>query len=326
MQMIRRNIELETRLIDDLLDLSRITSGKLSLRLEVVDLNESMEHVCEICRPQILEKGLHLHKDLDSRAGPVRVDSSRLQQVFWNVLKNAAKFTPEGGDIHVSTRRVKAGVVEVVVKDTGAGIPADNLPKIFNAFEQGDAGVTRQFGGLGLGLAISKALVELHGGTIRVESDGAGKGSVFTIELPAIEEPLPEKPNPAAESKRPSPGSLKLLVVEDHADTANMLALLLRATGHRVETATTVADALHLAASHRFDLLISDVGLPDGTGYELMKILQSTRALRGIAMSGFGSDEDMRKSYAAGFSDHLVKPVNFAVLEHTIRRVMDRNE
>lgn len=325
MQMIRRNIELETRLIDDLLDLSRITSGKLSLRLEVIDLNESMEHVCEICRAQILEKGLHLHKDLDSHAGLVKVDPSRLQQVFWNVLKNAAKFTPEGGDIRVSTRRISEGVVEVVVRDTGAGIPVENLPKIFNAFEQGDAGVTRQFGGLGLGLAISKALVELHGGTIRVESEGAGKGSVFTIELPAIQEPLPQKTNPAAESKRPSPGSLKLLVVEDHADTANMLALLLRATGHRVETATTVADALGLAANHKFDLLISDVGLPDGTGYELMKILQSTRALRGIAMSGFGSDEDMRKSYAAGFSDHLVKPVNFAVLEHTIRRVMDRS-
>ena len=324
MDMIRRNIELETRLIDDLLDLSRITSGKLTLRLEAVDLNEAVEHVCEICRPQILEKGLRLHVEKGAALGRVNADPSRLQQVLWNVLKNAAKFTPEGGDIFVTTRKAAGNRIEVIVRDTGAGIPREMLSRIFIAFEQGDAGITRQFGGLGLGLSISRALLDLQGGSIRVDSPGAGLGSVFTIELPSMNTADSTRSGSSPDASRYASGSLRLLVVEDHSDTATMLALLLRTTGHRVEIANDVAGALKLAETETFDLMISDVGLPDATGYELMQKIRQVRPIRGIAMSGFGMDEDMRKSFAAGFSEHLVKPVNFAVLEQTIRRVMEK--
>jgi len=182
--MIKRNIELETKLIDDLLDLSRITSGKVELKIEAVDLNEAVRHVCAICRPQLVEQDVCLKTDLGINAGIITADPARLRQVLWNVLKNAVKFTPAQGTIRVSTARLDRDRCEVRVQDSGMGIPPDVLPRIFNAFEQGEAHITRRFGGLGLGLAISRALVELQGGTIRAESEGQSKGATFIVELP----------------------------------------------------------------------------------------------------------------------------------------------
>jgi signal transduction histidine kinase len=176
MAMIRRNVELEIKLIDDLLDLSRITSGKLNLHLGPVDLNAAVRQVCDICRSQIQEKGIRLRTDLDATIERVAADSSRLQQVLWNVLSNAAKFTPEGGSICVRTSMAGEGRTLVEVRDTGAGIAPEVLPKVFDAFEQGDVRVTTQFGGLGLGLAISKALVELHRGSIFSRLNGRSSG------------------------------------------------------------------------------------------------------------------------------------------------------
>ena len=316
--MIRRNVELETKLIDDLLDLSRITSGKLALRPQVVDLNDAVRHVCSICRDQILEKSIKLRCELDANAGEVTADPARLQQVLWNVLKNAAKFTPEGGQIELMTRRLEGDRVSIRVADTGAGIAPDMLPRVFDAFEQGDPRVSREFGGLGLGLAITKSLVELHQGAIRVQSDGPGRGCVFTIEFPA-------RPAPVAHAKPRSPDAkanrLRLLIVEDHADTAMVLRKLLSASGYHVKTAACAASAMQMIEQEPFDLLISDIGLPDWNGYELMKRIRAAHAIRGIAMSGFGMDEDIRKSREAGFADHLVKPVNVAQLHDVIRRV-----
>jgi PAS domain S-box-containing protein len=319
MAMIRRNVELETKLIDDLLDLSRITSGKLRLRLQSVDLNEAVRQVCEICRPQILEKGIRLQCELDDGVGIVSADSARLQQVLWNVIKNAAKFTPEGGTIHVSTR-ASGSVMQVQVRDTGIGIEREMLSRVFEAFEQG-AGITRQFGGLGLGLAISKALVDLHGGSIRVESEGAGKGTTFRIAIPSqvIASAGPAK-DTQPEAKWET-GQLRLLVVEDHADTARTLARLLRGAGFQVKTAGDVTTGVRLATAEPFDLLISDLGLPDGTGYDLLKRIVEHRPMKAIAMSGFGMDEDLRKSREAGFSEHLVKPVNVPELLQAVRRI-----
>jgi PAS domain S-box-containing protein len=316
--MIRRNVELETKLIDDLLDLSRITSGKLALRPQVVDLNDAVRHVCSICRDQILEKSIKFHCELDANAGEVTADPARLQQVLWNVLKNAAKFTPEGGQIELTTRRSAGDRVSVRVRDTGAGIAPETLPRVFDAFEQGDPRVSRQFGGLGLGLAITKSLVELHHGTIRAESDGPGRGSVFTIEFPARPAPVarPAPRPPQAKNDR-----LRLLIVEDHADTAMVLRKLLSASGYLVKTAACAESAMKMIEQEPFDLLISDIGLPDSNGYELMKRIRAAHAIRGIAMSGFGMDEDIRKSREAGFLDHLVKPVNVAQLHEIIRRV-----
>lgn len=319
MAMIRRNVELETKLIDDLLDLSRITAGKLSLRLQAINLNEAVRHVVDTCRQQIIEKGVELRIDLAKGDGCVRADPARLQQILWNILKNAAKFTPSGGRIDVVTKRKGTDRFEVVVRDTGVGIDREVLPRIFDAFEQGNARVTREFGGLGLGLAITKALVELHAGTIRAESDGPRSGSAFFVELPvAVMED--EAPDAHDEAGRPE-GGLRILVAEDHADTAYMLRKLLDAAGHRVTVATSATRALEVAKRQTFDLLVSDIGLPDMPGYELMRHLKGCGKIKGIAMSGYGMEEDIRRSFEAGFSEHLVKPLDFPVLERAIRRL-----
>ena len=322
LKMIRRNVELEARLIDDLLDVSRIISGKLRLRLDVVDVNELIRHVCEMCRSNVLEKGIRLHCHLDGKAHMVTGDAARLQQVFWNLLTNAAKFTPELGDIYISIDGEEGDRVRMTVRDTGMGIPQEILPRIFDAFEQGDSRVTKQFGGMGLGLAISKAMVEQHGGSIKAESNGTNSGSTFVVELPAMAANAARRKLAAPVGIGPDPvAPLRLLVVEDHADTAKILRRLLTSSGHAVKTAGTVAAAMDLAREHVFDIVISDLGLPDGTGYELMRHLKEHYALVGIAMSGFGMEEDLIKSSEAGFSEHLVKPVSISELERTIQRL-----
>jgi two-component system CheB/CheR fusion protein len=323
--MIRRNLELEARLIDDLLDLSRVTAGKLRLSKEIVDVNSAVRHVCEICRPFILEKGIHLHCDLPADAYHVKADPTRFQQILWNLLKNAAKFTPDRGDIYVNVSKTDQDRVRIQVRDTGIGIATEILPKIFDAFEQGDANITRQFGGMGLGLAISKALAEMHHGTIRAESGGAGAGSTFTVELPIVSANKDSHAGPTKHAHR-NGDALRVLVVEDHAETARLLSKLLGASGHKVKTAGTAAAALELAGKEPFDVIVSDIGLPDATGYDLMKQIRARYPMKGIAMSGYGMDDDLRKSREAGFSDHIVKPANVAQLERTIRRVVGKSE
>ncbi len=318
--MIRRNIELETKLIDDLLDLNRIISGKLQLSLEAVDLKESVSQVCDICRSQINERHIRLEIELDPAVSHVTADPARFQQVLWNVLKNAIKFTPENGTIRISAKLLSKGPCEVRVSDSGVGIPADVLPRIFNAFEQGNARVTREFGGLGLGLAISKALMELHRGSIRAESSGTGQGSTFIIEIPVAETPRAD-PLDTLPSQDGKPRQLRLLLVEDHADTSRTLARLLRNAGFSVVTASDLASATATVEHEPIDLLISDLGLPDGSGYELMNALRTKRSVPGIAMSGYGMEEDVRRSRDAGFTEHLVKPINLEDLLSAIRRV-----
>lgn len=320
--MIRRNVELEAKLIDDLLDLSRITSGKLNLRMARVEVNETIVHVVQICRAQVLEKRIRLELDLDNEAGRVLADSARLQQVLWNLLSNAVKFTPEQGHIAVITQRVDTRHVQITVSDNGLGIAPDRLPHVFDAFEQGDAAITRKYGGLGLGLAIAKAVVQLHGGTIVAKSSGLGRGASFMVTLPAESLPAKALPDEPVAELPMDARQLRLLVVEDHADTAKTLGILLRRAGFVVAMAGDVAGALKLATEQSFDAIISDIGLPDGTGFELMEEMRARYAIPGIAMSGYGMEEDICKARAAGFSEHLVKPVNIAKLEQTIRQVV----
>lgn len=328
LKMIHRNVELEGRLIDDLLDLSRITSGKLNLQFDRIGLSDLLRHVCEICIGNFHEKGIRLHRNLSEQAGDVVGDSARLHQVFWNLLNNAAKFTPEGGDVYVTAEHIDDGnAVRVTIGDTGIGMASEALPRIFDAFEQGELRITRKFGGMGLGLAICRLLVEAHRGTIRAESDGLGKGSTFVVELPAISPKeaaavVPAMPQSSDTPTRP----LRLMLVEDHPDTARVLGRLLSMDGHSVEIVNTAGDALELANSHKFDLIISDLGLPDMTGYDLMKQITRLHGTKGIAMSGYGMEEDIRKSRRAGFSDHLVKPVTLDRLEQSIRRVVVNGE
>lgn len=322
--VVRRNVELEARLIDDLLDLTRITRGKLDLHLQPADLREIVAHGLQSCSAQEDDGSKWIAIETDFAAGDhaVCADTPRLTQVFWNLLKNALKFTPDGGAIRVSSRsETVAGRegVAVVIADTGIGIDADLLPRIFDAFEQGARSITRRFGGLGLGLAISKALVDLHGGRISVESAGPGAGTMFTVWLPLLRDQAtaPEAGgaeilSPAAE---PAAGrSLRILLVEDHPDTADAMAELLGILGHCVTVARDVASGLTAAeqalAGPGLDLVISDIGLPDGTGFDLMRVLSGRYGLRGIALSGYGTEKDIQESRAAGFSLHLTKPVD----------------
>ncbi len=321
LEMTRRNVDLEARLIDDLLDRSRIGQGKLRLDRRVVDAHRLIGHALDICRAGIDEAGLRVVVDLAAARPFVEADPARLQQVAWNLIKNAAKFTPAGGTIAVKTRDDGDRLV-VEVSDTGVGIDAEVLPRIFGAFEQGEATVTRRFGGLGLGLAISRSLAEAHGGRLGASSPGTGLGATFTLELPSVTAPPPAAldgpPGPAA----PGPvGPLRILLVEDNADTLRIMARLLRGRGHHVTSADGLAHAVAAAEGVDFDLLISDIGLPDGSGLDLIRRIGDPRPIPGIALSGFGMDDDIRRSREAGFAEHLTKPVDFRALEDAITRV-----
>ncbi len=324
LEMIRRNVELETRLIGDLLDLTRVAHGKLSLDVKVVDVHEVIRAAADICRGDVVVKGQRLELDLSAKDPRVSGDPARLSQVFWNLIRNGVKFTPEGGSITVRTRDAEGGGLTVEISDTGIGIDPDVMARLFNPFEQGDAVFARTYGGLGLGLAISKALVDAHGGRLTVESAGRDRGSRFTVTLPNA----PLQPGAsgggapgAGANGSPEPAALRILLVEDHTDTARVLTKLLSGDGHTVRSAGTVADALALAASEPFDLLISDVGLPDGTGTDLVRRLRDVRPVRGIALTGFGTPEDVSATLDAGFAAHLTKPIEMDKLRHEIRRV-----
>lgn len=321
-EMIRRGVELETKLIDDLLDMSRIVSGKLQLRVDAVDLNLAIQQACDICRPQILEKQIRLHKTLAADAGFVSADPARLQQMLWNILRNAAKFTPAGGGIFVCTERMDDGLIRTTVRDTGVGIEPDFLPKVFNAFEQGQNHIGPEFGGLGLGLAICRALAEAHHGRILAGSDGAGKGSTFVLDLPLAPARAGTEGGKYSAKEDACAIAIRILVAEDHRDTAALLERILKASGYIVATAHTAEEALTLAKHDRFDILISDIGLSDSTGYELIRKLSEIHPIKGIAMSGYGMDEDIKRSLAAGFAEHLTKPVSVQTLEIAIRRVL----
>ncbi|MEM5437097.1 response regulator [Paraburkholderia diazotrophica] len=314
--MIRRNVELEARLIDDLLDLTRVANGKLRLSLETVDVHEVIDSVLDLFRSEIQTKQQDVHVSKTAQNHYVLADRARLQQMLWNLIRNAAKFTPDGGHIFVRTRDERMHV-QISVEDTGVGIEPEQIGKLFNAFEQGSQNMSRQFGGLGLGLAITKALTDAHGGTVTAQSPGAHCGATFTIMLPTAEERLAEPAAPVAASVHPA-GGLTILLIEDHTDTAEVMAQLMRTLGHEVTVVGRVADALAATQSAPFDLIVSDVGLPDGTGLDFIKAFRERDDAPAVALTGFGSDEDIRRCLEAGFTSHLTKPVNFAQLEQVI--------
>ena len=320
--MIRRNVELEARLIDDLLDLTRISKGKVQLNFEDADAHLALGDALDICRADIQEKQIEVRLQLAATRTLIKADPARLQQVLWNILKNAVKFTPPGGTISLSTRNDDAGDRFIVrIADTGIGIEPDALSRIFDAFEQAEQSISRKFGGLGLGLAITKTLVDLHGGTIAAHSEGKDHGASFTIEFPGARSavrPQPIEPKPAEPAA--SRGGARILLVDDHVDTNRALKRLLERLGYNVQTADSVASALKAADDQPFDLLISDIGLPDGTGIQLIAELRKRLPIvKGIALSGFGMEEDVKRSRAAGFQDHLTKPINFTRLESALR-------
>ena len=320
---IRRNVQLEARLIDDLLDLTRISRGKLTLQMQVCEVHSLLAAAISVCKGDIIARGIVLITDFNAEQQHVHGDPPRLEQVFWNLIKNAVKFTPEGGEITVSTRSEFAKGMEwfvLSITDTGIGMDSATLGRIFRYFEQGSSSITRTFGGLGLGLAISKAIVDLHSGQIVASSDGPGQGSMFTVHLPTVPAPTPSLQAVRIQSAA-DPQGLRILLVEDHMPTARALSRLLKSFGHHPQAAATLASAFGLARDQTFDLLISDLGLPDGHGTTLMAELRKS-GLKGIALSGYGMQEDVARCIAAGFGCHLTKPITSAQLKEAIRDVV----
>jgi signal transduction histidine kinase/ActR/RegA family two-component response regulator len=328
LSIVRRNLRLETALIDELLDLTRIISGKIVLDPEIADARSFLTSAVKICRHAMKAKQLQLKLDLNATHFIVNADCTRVQQIIWNLLQNAIKFTPTGGLVSVRLFNSSPGRLTLEVTDSGIGIEPNALPGIFEPFAQAEKSIQSNFGGLGLGLAISKSLAQAHGGSLTAISAGLGKGSTFRVELPALD--LIELPAP--KQRRPQTSSLKgranlhLLLVEDHDDTRNTLLRILAHEGYDVEGAADASSARALCRQKKFDLLISDIALPDRSGLELMIEMKERYRLAGIAMSGFGMESDIAMSKAAGFSEHLIKPIDICQLEAAIERVAGSDE
>lgn len=316
MDVVRRNVQIEAKLIDDLLDTSRIASGKLHLQVETVDLHRVMEEVLGMTAAQIDASRIVVDFGTRARSHHVRGDSTRLHQVLWNVVTNAIQHTPSGGRITIRSINEKPGRVKVSVEDEGSGIEPSLIDRLFHPFSQGAREGAQA--GLGLGLAISRGIIEAHGGTIAVFSEGTGQGARFEIELGTVApaEPLPE-PEMAPRREGVTP---RILLVEDHVDTATALGELLGLHGFAVTVATSFGEAV----SHRdeaFDVLVTDIGLPDGDGIQLLRHLAPEGGLPAVALSGFGASSDVERSSEAGFRGHLTKPVAIEDLIRAIARV-----
>jgi CheY-like chemotaxis protein/two-component sensor histidine kinase len=320
--LIERQLGQLVRLIDDLLDVSRVSRGRIELRREEVDLRSVVNGALEICAPLIEQGGHRLALDLPAERIPLLVDPTRLIQVLCNLLSNAAKYTPSGGRIELAARRTTAGV-EIAVRDNGVGIPEDMLGRVFDMFTQVERSLERAQGGLGIGLTLVKRLVELHGGTVEARSAGPGRGSEFVIRLPdhaaaasapaslaTLEEPLPDMP----------PGR-RILVADDNRDAADSLAFMLRVVGHDVRTAYDGEQAVQIADAFRPALALIDIGMPRMNGYDAARSIRARdygREMVLVALTGWGQPEDKQRSQLAGFDHHLVKPVDPSVLDRLL--------
>lgn len=334
LRMMERNIALEARLIDDLLDLTRISHGKFELRVQPCDAEMLIGCATEIVGPEARAKNIVIEHQFEAHCdSQLTGDPTRLEQVFWNLVRNAVKFTPPGGKISVRTRDIEADDgtmwLQVEVADSGVGIDSSKLEQVFAPFDQGGATPEHRFGGLGLGLSIARTVVEMHGGRITAQSEGPNRGTQFVVDLPCTAAPRPRTTDAAGRdvggatagpiSRKAEP--LRLLIVEDHESTLQALSLLLRRDGHGVVTATSGAAALVAAELHPFDCVISDLGLPDGSGIVLMRKLRAAHGLRGIALTGYGMEEDLAAAREAGFIAHLVKPASIADIRRAIASV-----
>jgi signal transduction histidine kinase/CheY-like chemotaxis protein len=317
---IVRNANSQVQLIDDLLDVSRVISGKMRLEVRSVDLGPVVEGAFDAVRPAAEAKGVGLHSVLDPRGGPVSGDPARLQQVVWNLLINAVKFTPSGGRVQVGLKRVDAHA-EIMVSDTGQGIAPDVLPFVFDRFRQADSSSTRRHGGLGLGLALVKHLVELHGGSVAAESGGEGQGATFVVKLPlAITETTTRRePPPAASMDGVAHGvrldGLKVLVVDDDSAALDLTSAILNDAGATVRVCLSAPDALQVLPQWRPDVLVSDVEMPGEDGYSLIRRVRALDPEGGgktpaIALTAYGRTEDRMRTLSAGYSMHVPKPIH----------------
>ena len=324
---IERNARVQAQIIEDLLDMSRIISGKVRLDVEQIDLPAVLNESIDTVRATAEAKGIRLQAVVNPLAGPISGDADRLQQVFWNLLNNALKFTPSGGQVQVLLERVNSRI-EVSVIDTGEGIAPEFLPYVFDRFQQGDASTTRRHGGLGLGLAIVKQLVELHGGSVGVKSSGIGKGTTFTVHLPLIavySEPDKERPRPRETPRENQPlpdvslANVHVLVVDDEADARELVKRLLEMAGATVSTADSASQAIERIVAARPDVLVCDLGMPAQDGFSLIRQLRvleegQESVLPAVALTAYARSEDRTKALRCGFQSHLAKPVKPAEL------------
>jgi signal transduction histidine kinase len=322
LEAIDRNVRAQAQIVSDLLDMSRIISGKIHLEVQLVNLHEVIHNAVEAVRASAEAKKLRIRTLLDSGVGLVRGDPSRLQQILWNLLSNAVKFTPAGGRIQVVLERVNSHV-DIVIEDTGIGIAPDFLPHVFERFRQADSAMTRRHGGLGLGLSIVKTLVELHGGSVRVKSGGENQGTTFVIALPVSQvseedadrnRRLPVLADPLEAIELPRLDNTSVLIVDDEPDGRQLMVRILEGRGARVTAVAGGTEALEELKGHHFDILVSDIGMPDLDGYELMRrvrTLDSNRSgpIPAIAVTAYARAEDRQRSLLAGYQMHLAKPI-----------------
>ena len=316
---IRRNVQLEARLIDDLLDLTRVTRGKIELRFDRIDAHAIVRDSLDIVQSDIEEKRLNVLTNLQAERHHIWADPIRIHQVFWNLINNAVKFTPAGGQIEIRTSNDDYQHFKMEVIDNGIGIEQGQQDSLFKPFTQADSTVAHQFGGLGLGLAICKHLVDLHDGEISVHSLGPGCGATFNITLDTVPGQVGRTGVTARTPHKPVK-ALRILLVEDHGDTRRTLSRLLSHFGHDISVADCTQTALEIVESKEFDVVLSDIGLPDGSGYEVISQAKRKRPVKGVALTGYGTDEDVRRGKEAGFDFHLTKPVDF----HELRSVLEQ--
>jgi signal transduction histidine kinase/CheY-like chemotaxis protein len=338
LEVIERNAKSQAQLIEDLLDISRIITGKLRLKVRPLSLVSVIEAALDTVRPAADARSIRIQTVLDSEAGPVSGDPDRLQQVVWNLLSNAIKFTPKGGRVQVRVERINSHL-EIIVSDTGQGISPEFLPHIFDRFSQADGSTTRVHSGLGLGLAIARNIVELHGGTIHAESPGEGQGTTFIVNLPLMIVhrffDTPDRVHPTASSEvsledAPSLEGVNILVVDDEADTRELLITLLEQSGARVTAVASASEALEKLEQWQPDVLLSDIGMPDEDGYSLIRRVRTLSKERGgqipaIALTAYARTEDRIRALEAGFQTHIAKPLEPAELIAVIKNFAKRD-
>jgi PAS domain S-box-containing protein len=335
LETIERSARAQSQLIDDLLDFSRITAGKLRLEVRSVDLASVIEQAVEVVRPAADAKQISLHKVLDTET-TISGDPTRLQQVVWNLLSNAVKFTPKRGRVHIRLERVESQI-EIAVSDTGQGISPEFLLHVFERFQQAETGATRSQGGLGLGLAIVRHIVELHGGTVWAESAGQGQGSTFTVKLPRttfarpsgeVERRHPTLGSPPEPTNFPSLRDLQVLVVDDDRDSNEVVSTVLGAADAKVRAATSAAEALEHLKHWRPHVIVSDIGMPNEDGYMFMAKLRAlpaeTARIPCVALTAYATTDDRVRIFAAGFKAHIVKPIDPVELAVVVANVAGR--
>ncbi|MBD1863418.1 MULTISPECIES: ATP-binding protein [Trichocoleus] len=313
LETIERNAKLQAQLVEDLLDVSRILQGKLSLNVATVNLATTIQSAIETVRLAATAKSIQIHAELDQWVGLVAGDANRLQQVVWNLLSNAVKFTPAGGNVEVRLEAI-APYAQIQVIDTGRGIRPEFLPHVFDHFRQADSSTTRQFGGLGLGLAIVRQVVELHGGTVQVDSLGEGMGATFTVRLPMMQAATETEPQPSLAPEETSLEGIRVLVVDDEADMRTLASTVLKQAGAEVKLAASASEALAVLRQSGADVLVSDIGMSEMDGYRLIRQVRTIdqdleEPIPAIALTAYAADSDQKQALSAGFQKHLAKPV-----------------